>query len=61
VESDATSGDIAKRLEGLQEERQSLEVSAARLEEEVRSSLRDHRPRAEIEEDAARWRRRLSG
>jgi uncharacterized protein YhaN len=59
LEPDATSGEIAKRLEKLQEERQSLEVTVARLEEEVRSSLRDHRPRAEIEEDTERWRREV--
>ena len=59
LQADANQGEIARRLEKLQEERHSLEVKAARLDEEVRSALREHRPRAEIEEDAERWRREV--
>jgi hypothetical protein len=57
IEAEAGAGEIARRLERLQEERSALEIAVARLEEEVRSTLKDHRPRAEIEEDAERWRR----
>lgn len=60
IEPDTGAGDIAKRLEGLQAESRALEVRVARLEEEVRSSLKDHRARAEIEEDAERWRREVT-
>jgi DNA repair exonuclease SbcCD ATPase subunit len=60
IEPDTGAGEIAKRLEGLQAESRALEVRVARLEEEVRSSLKDHRARAEIEEDAERWRREVT-
>jgi len=60
LEPDAAAGNLAARLERLQGDGRALEVNVARLEEEVRSSLRDHRPRAEIEEDAERWRREVA-
>ena len=60
LDGDAGAGEIARRLEGLQEEQRALEVKAARLEEEVRYAFKDHRARAEIEEDAERWRREVA-
>jgi len=60
LDGEAGAGEIARRLEGLQEEQRALEVKAARLEEEVRSAFKDHRARAEIEEDAERWRREVA-
>ncbi len=60
LEPDSAAAGLSARLERLQADGRALEVTAARLEEEVRSSLRDHRPRAEIEEDAERWRREVA-
>ncbi|HSP95143.1 MAG TPA: hypothetical protein VLU06_11365, partial [Thermoanaerobaculia bacterium] len=60
LEPDSAAGNLAARLERLQGDGRALEVNVARLEEEVRSSLRDHRPRAEMEEDAERWRREVA-
>ena len=60
LEGEAAAGDIARRLEELQGDQHALEVKAARLEEELRSAFKDHRARAEIEEDVERRRREVA-
>ena len=53
---EGSQGDLRAALAELEEEQRGLELSVARLEEEVRSALRGHRARAEVEEDVARSR-----
>jgi len=60
LEAHTGPDELERRLEGLKSEQHSLELQATRLEEEVRGALRDHRPRAEIEEDVERWQREVA-
>src|SRR5207253_10067066 len=54
-QTDRSTSDILGELERLEAEQQVLEIGFARADEEVRSGLRDHRGRAEIEEDVGHW------
>ena len=54
-ETACSTSEIRSDLERLEGEQRVLDIGFARADEEVRSGLRDHRGRAEIEEDLARW------
>lgn len=59
LEGEGSEDELERRLRQLQEEEHELEVRTARLDQEVRSALGEHRPRAEIEEDVERWQREV--
>jgi uncharacterized protein YhaN len=63
-QSHESADQLSRKLRSLQEERQRLDLRAARLDEEVSAAWREQRPRAEIEEDTEHWAReaaRLEG
>jgi uncharacterized protein YhaN len=55
VDSPQSPDQLSQALERLQAKHRDLEMEALRLEEELRLRLDRHRPRAEIEEERARW------
>jgi DNA repair exonuclease SbcCD ATPase subunit len=59
-DTDEPAAAIEERIKALDAERHALEIASARLEEELRGALGDHRARADVEEDAERWRREVA-
>jgi DNA repair exonuclease SbcCD ATPase subunit len=51
---------LGQRIAEMEEERHKVEIAGAKLEEELRAAMSDHRPRAEVEEDVERWRREVA-
>ncbi len=60
MECDEPVDELARTLARLQEEQRGQEIAVARLEQEVRSAMLDHKPRAGIEEEIERWRRQVT-
>jgi uncharacterized protein YhaN len=50
-----TTNVLEEQLKALERRQHELEVTAARLDQEVQGALGDQRARADVEEDVARW------
>lgn len=57
AEPDRPAEELAERLQRLQREREEASVRQAGLRAEIDATFKEHRPRAEIEEEIERWQR----
>jgi uncharacterized protein YhaN len=55
TDSGESTSALEERLKALERKQHELEVTSARLDQEVQSALGDQRARADVEEDVARW------
>jgi uncharacterized protein YhaN len=59
-ETEESAATLEERIKTLEGKRHELELAAARLGEELRGAMGDHRARADVEEDVERWRREVA-